>query len=445
VRIGLVAVSIFGLAFALPAQQQPQQEFTDPMVLLQAVAKNYAGAVDTFRIESITDNMNTNDLSHDWRRTYRTAIKGPGNLYRIEVRTSLGSYIQISDGVNEWVYQVESNTYVKRPVPQDWPKFPKMMDIGSHEMKNAWDQRTRLEDEALGYRHAVLLPQETILVEGRRFSCYVVRDDPVSRSESAKDNRWEATFWIDKQTLVFRKIRWISDGFMMPSKNLHIPLHDETTDLYPVADFSPQTSPEVFRFAPPEDAKEVASQEPDYGTPLPSPHPKAEMVGQVAPELAFAGADGKKITLTSYRGKPLLIDLWATWCGSCLISMPSLNRIYRETKDKGLVVVSFDQNPHADDAVLYLDRHGYKWTNFHDDGQTVQKAFKGDGIPLMVLLDAQGKIVYYDFGGDEVGLRKAIAGLGPEFASIAAPGGENLSPATKPAEAGKSGPSTGKM
>ena len=152
-----------------------------------------------------------------------------------------------------------------------------------------------------------------------------------------------------------------------------------------------------------------------------------------------------KITLNSYRGKPLLLDFWATWCGSCLISMPSLNRIYSETKDKGLVVVSFDQNAHADDAVVYLERHNYNWTNFHDDGQAVQKAFKGDGIPLMVLLDAQGKIVFYDLGGNEAGLRKAIAGLGPAFASIAAADEKSNSlPAAKQAEAGKSGPSTGK-
>jgi uncharacterized ParB-like nuclease family protein len=49
----------------------------------------------------------------------------------------------------------------------------------------------------------------------------------------------------------------------------------------------------------------------------------------------------------------------------------------------------------------------------------VYKALKGDGIPLMVLIDSQGKIVYYDFGGDERALRKAIASLGPEFTSIA--------------------------
>jgi hypothetical protein len=49
----------------------------------------------------------------------------------------------------------------------------------------------------------------------------------------------------------------------------------------------------------------------------------------------------------------------------------------------------------------------------------VFNALKGEGIPLVVLIDAHGKIVYYDFGNNEMELRKVIAGLGPEFASIA--------------------------
>ena len=66
-----------------------------------------------------------------------------------------------------------------------------------------------------------------------------------------------------------------------------------------------------------------------------------------------------------------------------------------------------------DNATEYLARHHYAWTNFHDTGNKVNAAFRGNGIPLTVLIDAEGKIVYYDFGGDEISLRKAIAALEP--------------------------------
>ena len=101
--------------------------------------------------------------------------------------------------------------------------------------------------------------------------------------------------------------------------------------------------------------------------------------------------------------------------------MPSFSRIYMDVRNKGLVVVTIDQDVAAENAAEYLARHEYSWTNFHDIGGKVAAAFKSEGIPLTILIDGQGKIVCYDFGGDEAAVRKAIAALGPEFASIAPP------------------------
>jgi hypothetical protein len=100
--------------------------------------------------------------------------------------------------------------------------------------------------------------------------------------------------------------------------------------------------------------------------------------------------------------------------------MPAFNRIYQDVKNKGVAVVTVDEDNAAEDATEYLARHNYAWTNYHDVGG-IGEAFKRRGVPLTVLIDAQGKIVYYDFGGDEAAVRKAIAALGPEFAPIAAP------------------------
>ena len=131
--------------------------------------------------------------------------------------------------------------------------------------------RTWLETEARGYKHATMLPEETIVVEGRSYPCYVVHvtsDD--AREHHDKENRWDRTFWIDKTAHVFRKQIEHSDSYMTVTKTIHIPFHQDTTTVYPVADFNPQTPAETFRFTPPADAKKVASLEPDYNLPPPS-------------------------------------------------------------------------------------------------------------------------------------------------------------------------------
>jgi outer membrane lipoprotein-sorting protein len=142
------------LPVSLARAQSRELEFTDPLALLRVVSETYAANPDSFHVESITETIDTNDLRRDWRKVYRTAIKGPGNLYRIETRSPFGSYIQDSDGKNEWVYLVEANIYVVRPLPQRWPQFPKLMVGGNNELNEAWNMRTWLETEASGNKRA---------------------------------------------------------------------------------------------------------------------------------------------------------------------------------------------------------------------------------------------------------------------------------------------------
>jgi cytochrome c biogenesis protein CcmG/thiol:disulfide interchange protein DsbE len=411
---------LLSLPVSLVRAQSGQPEFTDPLALLRVVSETYAANPDTFHVESITETVSDNDLHREWRKVYRTAIKGPDNLYRIETRSPFGSYIQDSDGKNEWVYLVEANMYVVRPVPQRWPQFPKIMSGGNEELREAWNMRTWLETEASGYARATMLPGETIAIEGKRYPCYVVHVTSDDRKTARnKDQRWDRTFWIDESTHVFRKQIEHLDSYSIITQTIRIPFHRDTTTVYPVADFHPQTPAGTFHFLPPSNAKEVASLEPDVI--VSPPAPSAQMVGKTAPEISFTGPDGKKMDLSSYRGQPVLIDFWATWCGPCLLSMPAFSRIDHDFKSRGLIVISVDQDSMPDNATEYLTRHHYTWTNYHDTDAKISRAFQGDGIPLTILIDAQGKIVYYDWGGDEISLRKAIASLVVKTSSSTTP------------------------
>jgi thiol-disulfide isomerase/thioredoxin len=114
----------------------------------------------------------------------------------------------------------------------------------------------------------------------------------------------------------------------------------------------------------------------------------------------------------------VLIDFWATWCAPCVASMPKLAEIYKEGKDKGLVMISVDQDQEASKAADFLAKNGYEWPNFHDGDGEIEKLMGSGGIPRTVLVDAGGQIVYDGTGMDESHLRTHLAKLGPQFRDL---------------------------
>ena len=145
---------------------------------------------------------------------------------------------------------------------------------------------------------------------------------------------------------------------------------------------------------------------------------RIDMTGQDAPDVQLVAADGTSVPLSSYRGKPVLLDFWATWCKPCVESLPKLAELSKETAPKGIVLLGVDEDREDKKASDFLAGHNYSWPNTHDDG-SIHEAFNRVGLPLIVLIDAQGKVVYYKGGEDDYGLRAAIAALGPQYASLA--------------------------
>ncbi|RZU42626.1 TlpA family protein disulfide reductase [Edaphobacter modestus] len=393
--------SILVTATCAQAQTQTVQQFTDPILLLQAVAKTYAAPVDTFQVEAIEETVRENEYLHERRTVYRTAIKGPGKQYRIETHSGDGSYIQVSDGETEWISSIEGKSFVKEPVPENWPTMPRIVSAGSMELSSAWRMRAYLKAEASNFKRASFLPEETIQIEDHTFSCYVVHAFSGDSDGAAPTRPYsEFTFWIDKKALVFRKQVQQLHGYAINSDHhIHIPVDDQITTVYPVMDVQPKLNSALFHFSPPADST------------------IAGFVGKQAPDVRFLSKDGSGVSLKSYEGKPVLIDFWATWCAPCIQAMPALARLYADAKEKGLVLLSVDEDMAAESAARYFEQHHYNWTNYHDDG-TIGKAFWEEGLPFTILIDAKGKVTYYGFGGNDLALRSAIAALGPEFSSV---------------------------
>jgi thiol-disulfide isomerase/thioredoxin len=133
---------------------------------------------------------------------------------------------------------------------------------------------------------------------------------------------------------------------------------------------------------------------------------RALAVGDEAPNLEFIDiASRDRVPLTSLRGKIVLLELWATWCGPCQQAMRKLNDLADARKDdwKGrvaLVAVSIDNAPdlaakHADQRGWTSLRHLWSQRSESDFQSNVERAFTVGGVPTAILLDTDGKIVWY--------------------------------------------------
>lgn len=116
-----------------------------------------------------------------------------------------------------------------------------------------------------------------------------------------------------------------------------------------------------------------------------------------APEIALPNPDGKEMKLSDLRGKYVLVDFWASWCGPCRRENPNVKRIYNKYKNKGFTIfsVSLDENP--DHWKMAIEKDGLEWPYHVSDLKRWQsplpQIYGFDGIPFTVLVNKEGKII----------------------------------------------------
>ena len=132
---------------------------------------------------------------------------------------------------------------------------------------------------------------------------------------------------------------------------------------------------------------------------------RGTMIGYPAVNFAQADPNGKMVNLKDLKGKYVLVDFWASWCGPCRAENPNVVNAYNKYKDKGFTVlgVSFDQNKDA--WIKAIEKDNLTWTQISDLkgwGNEAGKLYGITSIPQNLLIDKEGKIVAKNLRGPEL-------------------------------------------
>jgi thiol-disulfide isomerase/thioredoxin len=138
-------------------------------------------------------------------------------------------------------------------------------------------------------------------------------------------------------------------------------------------------------------------------------------VGGLLRDAPMQGLTGPSRLLSDLRGKPLIINVWASWCGPCRAEMGSLERLSQRAGGQKFVVIGISTDDYPDRAKAFLLKARTSFSHYIDSKLMLENMLGANRIPLTLLVDARGRIVGKHYGAKEWDSPEALALIGRAF------------------------------
>jgi thiol-disulfide isomerase/thioredoxin len=320
------------------------------------------------------------------------AYLNPGKT-RMEIKTGNMSMLDVSDGETTWVYNSMAKQYAKIPAAQGPAAVMAVMGV-------------KLPDISLFHPTYKTTGQETIEIDGQKYDCWVVEmqisefsfaSGPNDKAPPPKVTGAVMTSWIDKKLGIDIQFTFAMK-MQMGGKDVEmhqVEMHQKVVKKGLKID--QPLAQAMFTFTPPPDAKEVKELN------LFAMGAKPDLAGKPAPAFEVKTLAGETFSLAKLKGKPVLLDFWATWCGPCRKSMPVLEKIAREFKDSDLVILGVNTGEDRDVVEEFLEKTPLGYPAVLSGESGILESYSVTAYPTFILIGRDGKIIANEvgFGGED--------------------------------------------
>ncbi len=122
-------------------------------------------------------------------------------------------------------------------------------------------------------------------------------------------------------------------------------------------------------------------------------------VGNVAPDISISTPDGKTYRLSDFRGKPVMLNFWASWCGPCTAEMKNIEAVYQQHTGDDFVILAVNQGEGNDTIKGFAELWKLNFRLLHDDDDNAARAYRVQALPTTIFVDKAGVVYEVHIGG----------------------------------------------